>query len=413
MKRFLDASLPAKTPPGIEAALRQLARFVVPHKKDAPLLVVRPQWHYNLTYVAVDRELETIFPASLMSTKKGVAWRPLLEDIWKQWRNTELLKLSAEERAQKDQELDRIFPKKMGILSFASLDTPDSLLSPLLAHELGHFIDFTNVPHPLHRSDEVFQTSQGALRSFELSQAASRKMLTSWKFLTVLTDTCMRELLADLLALRMMGLSYFIALAEFLKTLVEDNDGVISDSGYPGMKFRLWLLFDQLKNDAAENNLFGFLKSQCSQGNASARVVSDKILKYLRDWERDFEHYDVPKRFEKTTGAQKEIYFVQQAVWESIPELVKIAKKKISNKRRAVLTPHFFDRFDRLTKRRPPTITAEFKESFPEICSAAWVYQIMHGDTREFHIGTMDARRDEYDTTCRLVMKAIDKIPDQ
>ena len=52
--RYLWASSPRQSPPGIQSALNLLTELHFPSQNDvAPICLVRPQWKYNLTYVSM------------------------------------------------------------------------------------------------------------------------------------------------------------------------------------------------------------------------------------------------------------------------------------------------------------------------------------------------------------------------
>ena len=62
--RYLWASSPRQSPPGIQVALEQLTRMYFPEENGTPLSVVRPQWKYNLTYVPMSWYLRRLLKLS-------------------------------------------------------------------------------------------------------------------------------------------------------------------------------------------------------------------------------------------------------------------------------------------------------------------------------------------------------------
>lgn len=414
LKRYLDASISERTPPEIQAALHQLARFVLPHRREQPLILVRPQWHYNLSYVAIDQEFEDILSSALIATDSGLDIAQQFQRIYSSWRQRHVSRIQSGQ-AFNDEPLDKCYPRQMGILSFAALDTADTLLMPLLAHELGHFIDFTNSPHPLHKADEIHLTSE-VLHRFDVDPLARRmsqvRLAASKTYLRNLWAVCVREILADFLALRMMGLSYFVALAEFLKTIREEADDLISKSGYPSIYLRLWLLLQEMKKDTGNGCVYGFLQQHTiDYAGRHEAEVSTGILKYLSEWEIELDRVGIAAKLEAKGHPPGEVYFAEQAVAESIPALAKIARSKVSNRRRAVLSTDFFTRVLLLQKRQIPALDQEVAGSFSEICSAAWTYQTVYGDPNERDLISLEARESEYSETCNLVRRAISNIP--
>ena len=65
--RYLRASLPLQSPPGLQLALAQLTDAHFPVRSNGPpVCLVRPQWKYNLTYVPLTRYLREIVSPSVL-----------------------------------------------------------------------------------------------------------------------------------------------------------------------------------------------------------------------------------------------------------------------------------------------------------------------------------------------------------
>jgi hypothetical protein len=169
----------------------------------------------------------------------------MLRELWKR----HCSKVTDEEQPKK---LDSALPQQVAILSFAGLDTHDTLSYPLLAHELGHFIDLS-YPTPLNvqpsvsnaariREDEVRQV----LEKYLVTNVPRRDVTVCHKALVDRVFVALREIVADLLATRMMGFGYFAAHSEFLKTLAAWPQQTLTNSGYPGIKYRLSLVLQHL-----------------------------------------------------------------------------------------------------------------------------------------------------------------------
>lgn len=221
--RYLHASSPLHTPPGIQVILSQLTRRYFPSENGPPVCLVRPQWKYNLTFVPLSSYLtERVIPPEVLDLdgKLGVTEpEQLTGKLWDAW----YLRINALEKGRLDATAEA--PRQLGVLSFARLDTDDSLLYPLLAHELGHFIDFS-YRNPLHLSDPIKTASavkqsevHDVLRTIGGAEPSNQEVRKEWNRVTQATSICVRELLADILATRMMGLAFFAAHSEFLKTI--------------------------------------------------------------------------------------------------------------------------------------------------------------------------------------------------
>jgi hypothetical protein len=77
----------------------------------------------------------------------------------------------------------------------------------------------------------------------------------------------------------------------------------------------------------------------------------------------------------------------------------------------ASLDPSFFDRVERLQHDLPPTPDHEKPGSFSAIMTAGWAYQLCYGEEFETSKDAIHEQFTEYETTCRLLMKAIELMP--
>jgi len=64
--RYIRASTPVQTLPGLQVALTQLTQLHFPGAADDYLCLVRPQWKYNLTCVLLTSHLRNQIPISVL-----------------------------------------------------------------------------------------------------------------------------------------------------------------------------------------------------------------------------------------------------------------------------------------------------------------------------------------------------------
>jgi hypothetical protein len=414
--RFLKASSTKYTPAAIQTALDQLARLHFPSTNGEPVCMIRPQWKYNLTYVPIHLEVESILSLSVLDPDAPIDrstdpadYEDLLETIWRNWRSSEIQKDPSRET-----ELPDLAPRQLAILSFAGLDTPDSLFYPLLAHELGHFFDYSFYPNELHCErliQEAAKITYDQVEELMQGEDVDRESVNEiWQEIESLRDICLREMLADFMALRMMGISFFFAQAEFLKTVSEQNEPTVMDEGYPGIRFRLCELYQYICLDKSESGVLEFLKKAASFDTGTRKEVGEILTQYLQKW-NDHLQKSIVSPARKTTHIENTFSLIESAVRSSIVELRTVAERIIPDQRRAVLGETFFERIELLKNGRPPAVQDERETSFAEISSAAWAYQIVYGELREAKGINLESRRAEYTKTCRLVMTAIEAIP--
>ena len=401
--RYLSASSPHQAPPAIQTALTQLTDLHFPKENGDPICIIRPQWKYNLTYVAVNILLEkkiltrsVLDPDGLLDLSESSG---LLGAIWEKWAENERL------RDPERRDLSDGVPNQLAVLSFAGLDTQDALFFPLLAHELGHFIDYSHVPQPLNLGSEILHAADITVVDVgrELGKENSAELVEIWRRVINKRDTCLRELLADLLAVRMVGFGFFAAQGEFLKTVSSWEQPVISDAGYPEIKFRLFEILKHLVADDAEGNISAFLEQHKDE------EVSKKISTYLDFWEKRLNEIQTATNADPIEEKIRKL--IEKSVRAALPHLCQAAKSVIKDEDRAILTPNFFERVKRLMHDLPPSIQNEVPHSFAEISSATWAYQVVYGEERENKEATLDRRQAEYGKTCRLLLKAIELIP--
>src|ERR1019366_9215220 len=88
--RYLWASSPQQSPPGIQVAVSQLTEMYFPKANGEPVSLVRPQWKYNLTYVPMSWHLRDLLKLSVFDPNGELgARRPdeLLARLWERRRD--------------------------------------------------------------------------------------------------------------------------------------------------------------------------------------------------------------------------------------------------------------------------------------------------------------------------------------
>lgn len=408
--RYLSASSPRQSPPAVQLALAQLTSLHFSKSGPPPVAVVRPQWKYNLKCVPLTPLLKEILPRWVLDPGKKLAKGKdeLLPSLWTKRLNR------LHERGMKP--LLQHPPGQIGILSFAALDTPDALYLPLLAHEVGHFIDFSpSKPH--HRNSQLVAATEitkeqvkDVIHSETGKTPDPGEVGRIWNILCQQTQICLRELLADLLATRMLGFSFFVAQTKFLKSLASWAQPKVLDSGYPGIKFRLSTILGHLTaEDYGANPLHFF------QQTSTERSVGP-LLDYLRNWNDFLKNIPLgPRTNSKVFSdnlAQPLIGLVEKVIDERTLKILSgLAADLIPPEQCASLSHNLFERISLLQNDLPPSLSTEQLDSFSEIMSAAWAYQIINGEEREIEKAKTNERLDEYRKTNRLILKAIELIP--
>lgn len=395
--RYLRASAPRQSPPGIQVALAQLTDTYFPKINGEPVSLVRPQWKYNLTYVPMSWHLEALMMPSVLDPDDKLGSKD----------SKELLKCLWERNPRRTQ--GQQVPTQLAVLSFAGLDTHDTLLYPLLAHELGHFIDFSFTP-PLNLRNDLktkaaitFEQVRDKLEQMTGTKPDGQRVSYNLNILVQQVFVAIREIIADLLATRMLGFATFVAQSEFLKTLAPWPQGAITSSGYPGIRFRLQIIFEHLIN-WMPNNCLAFFRDHVQPHSE----LAEPLVRFLESWAERLKPSAVSSPMGVASGAPQLIDLVENAVRAVLPDLHQLVKDVVSDAKAAQLTEMFFSRVERLLLDLPPACASEPANSFAEVVSAGWAYQIIHGEQREAGKPDRAARFAEYEKTCRLVLKAIE-----
>lgn len=413
--RYIRAALPRQSPPGIQLALTELVELYFPTEANGrPVCVVRPQWTYNLKCVHLNGHLSHILNPAVLDPYDNFEAERTDDLIDVLWRRT----FGPRER-----------PKQLAVLSFAGLDTKDSLTFALLAHELGHFIDFSYARYqfpglleaePLHMRGALGEVAARikddirrafALRTEEPDQDQIAQRL---KVLEFQTSICIRELLADLIAARMLGFGFFAAQASFLKTLCSWSEPTIVQTGYPpgypGMKFRLAIILHHLTDPESPLSVATFLQGQVE---TEYGCQAQKLLDVLRDWEdRLRAGIPEPPEFQGVGPVDRDLKKIpERIVLGLLGEIERVAVTAVPDDICARLSPRFFERIYRLRHDLPPIWSREERFCFHEIMSAAWTFQLLYGEPKELSIKDAERRYKRRAKTCRLLLKAIELIP--
>jgi hypothetical protein len=406
--RYLHGSAPEKSPPALQFALNELTKLHFPRSQGNYACIVRPQWKYNLKYVPLSDHLKDISALTVLDpdARLGVdSEEQILDALWQRMRS----KLKRSEKRS----FGKKPPKHLAILSFAGLDTEDTLLYPLLAHELGHFIDFSYQP-PLHyqgrlRNNARISESQvrAIVKKFS-RQTEFQSPKRIWNIISEYTFVCLRELLADILATRMMGLAFFTSQAEFLKTVADWNQPTIDlASGYPSIKLRLSVIYHHLIADDRSKSLVAFVRELAQEQSE----IRNFILSYFEEWGRVLKTPETilraPSKTITSNMERKLSRLIGMAILNSLSELNEVARTAIPDRNRVRFSDQFIERIRLLQNRRAPICTESPRHSFAEIMSAAWVYQLMEGEWREIKKRDIRSQKKIYRQTCQLVLDAI------
>jgi hypothetical protein len=191
----------------------------------------------------------------------------------------------------------------------------------------------------------------------------------------------------------------------------------VTKSGYPGIAFRLKLILDAILEEQNSFSLFSFLGAYNKDNNPN-KEVSESILDYLNKWtERIKRGEDISEGLyldDTNLNLTERIFrltdrIAAEAIEGAVPKIKELVKQKIQKSETQLLTDKFFDRIVAIKNDIPPYLPGDsINQSFGEILSASWVYQLIYGNIEENQITTNRERFNEYLKTCRITLKAIE-----
>jgi dCTP deaminase len=402
--RYLEASRSATNPPEIQAAISAITEYYFGDRLNRCVVVARPQWNYNLSYVPLTWKLrghvnlEVLDPPNALGLRASADSQPevvadgFLDYAWS-------VAYSQIEDRDWAEILGSRPPVHIAVVSFAGLDTDDAFQLPLLAHELGHFVDLINDP-PFHMTPEVVQTTYmppGVIED-RFPDLTAEETEVLWTEANGRLSICLQETVADLIATRMLGPAFFLPHSDFLsRTAVWPQTRVINN-GYPGIAWRIKNVVDELRRidtlrgleDSSEGG--EWLRSHISEwGN---RLESAGPIRVTAFGPKDYESF------------LNEV--VADAVQRSLPQLRELATKLVPDDKCARLTSTLDIRLRALDSDLPAYLDGDAVQTLPEIYTAAWIHHLRNRDKEGLVSEDAEALFAMVDKSSRLVAKTLE-----
>jgi dCTP deaminase len=406
MMRYLRASGNASTPPALQVIVRSLVGSYF-HGGGGSLTIVRPQWKYNCKFVSLTLELGVLLNHRSVLIPDGFVTRPVPSDDEQRQMLTSgdvkrMLEAFANRRRGENhgqQPEPMTVPESISILSIAGLDRDDVLFYPMIGHEVAHKLSFQTPPgehqHPTHHSQVGRQLvpNDADLRRYA---AETNRAFPEHRALKIQRDirwsmvVCVRELIADLAAVRMLGVGYFLTLAAYLSSMFKWDDPLINaDTSYPSLRFRLKVVWDHLKTHEQVKAII--------DGPAGFPMA-----KILHEWDQRLTP-SLPTELKPSRDANAEVdkEFLRELAAKLIDDNLGVVIAKAEQ-----LVPSFESGIDddldarvqSLRHRLPPLPAGRNYASLPPIFTAAWLRRL---ETVPFTL-------DEQGRLSRLVSKGIE-----
>lgn len=416
--RYLHASDPKSSPPGVQVAVSRLVeRYLAPALKCLPtdiVLLVRPQWKYCLKYLNLLEQLRYIVVSNRILPEDYDLNSPdaLFDFLSSKWKHGAP-------------------PRFVSVVSFAGLDRDSVLLYPLLAHEIGHSLFYShwklNGRNPLEAflpsDSEISGLIQNHLPSLPTdhrtpSAKRARLDLSGKKRGDVsrLILKCLEEIAADLIATRMMGPSYFMAMVEYFQILFPLRMApLLGNDGYPGVCHRFQMVLSELLSPLPAMNAGSGIEAIVRKDTDGSLLAG---LQYLREWQSHLIKYGrLPIRVHNLPTALYDL--AVRKVESALPRLHELVREIVPSRDDGVWEasdqlPHMIHM---LQAGVPPFPSRIFSEStsvvckppgFADIMTVGWFHLLNLKKGAKIETDDRVAMQAEYGRTCSLVYKALE-----
>lgn len=408
-----------KNAPSLHFIMNQLALRHVRDQENTPICIVRTKWHYRTECEPLSQQIQSMFNFwdfidNINDETVQLPPEQIITRWWKSWLDT----LPESERAELMPE-DRP-PLQISVLSFPGLDSQDVFLYPLLGHELGHFLDSSQHEALSRRIEENWPTEDENNSAEDESTLFSQTDFTDLYSdePTTIPQVCVRELLADILAVRIIGFSYFISLAEYLKTMYPWEGPLIeTETGYPGMELRLWVILRHMNREGDEFNLRYLLDGEKTEDPLAYEFLTNYLAKWEKRLERLLTNWVTDPQTQATATGTDEgeqdstLHSVLTLVIDSLGAIDKVATEAVPVASK--LSMQIFKRIKALQQKEAPSLPDDDATSFGEIMAAVWIYEFMLGEPDEINMTKLEEQFAIYDETCRNAIKAMDRIEEK
>ncbi len=415
--RYLYASEPGTRADCLQKAITQIAQTYVQPDNHAPkdlIVLVRAQWSNTPTF----QDLFDIFEededliGAFSTWGKTRQFRPIVERFW-----------TAEELWKGEPERPPgAPPASITLVAFARLDAGDTLLFPLLAHEVAHNVDYAFNPF-LSASPDALDAKALSTDAKHLCTKFPKEVATGAfgdaadgveRWLLNRAATALQELAADQIALRIMGVAYFIAFAEFFKPQKPWPGDQLEIEAYPGFGYRMMRLFEGLRSGIGNFHHLDDLRELAARTGDPAVIHA---LEYVDAWERQIDQIEYVKR-ERDSFGSTHMAQLETRVDRAASRLLTVIADRITPSAELGQTDEIIDvlrlireYMPQCRRRRPKgceTIgraaiaSLGYNPRFQNVLIAGWMYQLHEGERHEER--TMASRQHhEYRRFCALL----------
>ena len=450
--RYLDSGTVQGRPHISQAVVQRLIDQHWPkgaeYARERVVALVRGRWEFCYTHFSLLKHLDVLAettdavknaPARELMTKStealhGHAW---LEYLWK------AASLPGEP------------PRQVTVLSYPRIAEGDMLLSPLLIHELGHMLDDAFLPTltaralpqlnraggvaaggtgPVDDGDEGEQGDQdeiadvvveGLRKHYVKFGIQQHPTVDECEQVRRVISSAVAEFTADLIALRLLGISYVAGLAECLKTELDPDDpsvvveGTGEGQAYPGYSLRLSMLAREAM-DGHDGEQGARVQLRALETHDKTGAVS-RTLNYLEDIVK------LPLRAGPSLAmvgamqAAQDDYCTLQ-VTNAFPEIARIVRQYIPAGAAECISSEILPVIEQLTAEdRTHALKISPDVDYPHLLFAGWAYQLHLGDDLEertlagrySRVGGVAERNDAADhylETNRLLQDALRQV---
>jgi len=373
---FLTARVEAK-PFGmaIATAFENLVLSNFSVKSAQPRCIIRSQWNYNFKHIPLGHQLRELSKKQMLV----LGMNKLMDKI----------------------------PSDIAVISYPSLESQNALVYPILAHEVGHFLDgIHNISGSIMSSfpswNEILQQLMDLLPLKDRDNAMKGKrglriLETLGRELRDILEWIrgwLAEITSDLIAVRLLGPAFFFALDRTFSCLT--RSGSAGSRSHPPPQTRLREVHNEMVDPRAGLEYPVFFLKQRGGGNGITAKVSDAFLNTLRDrWDFPVASSEPSElRLSGTEGMDQEkllerrSQIVESVIEGPLGEVRQKVRDLIPKDRAFAFDESIFKQVDLLRHYIPPCQLMETKDrvshvfGFESIVNAAWLHHYLSEEDR-------------------------------
>ena len=345
-------------------------------KRALPNCIIRSQWNYNFKHIPLGHQLKELSEKKM----RVLGMKELMNEI----------------------------PSDIAVISYPSLESQNALVYPIIAHEVGHFLDgihniSSSIVSSLPSWNEIFVLlinllppkdrdnavkGKGGLRIWTILGRESRDIL-------VWIRGWLSEIASDLIAVRLLGPAFFFALDRTFSCVT--HSGSPGSRSHPPPQKRLKEIYNEMVDPTAGLQYPDFFLKYRARGNGITARVSNAFLNILKGrWDlpvaQSSERLELllsgPEDMDQKNLLEQRSQIVESVIEGPLGEVRRKVRDLIPKDRAFTFDESIFNQVDLLRHCIPPCQLMETRHrvshvfGFESILNAAWLHHHLPEEDR-------------------------------